>query len=424
MALMSIALCTLIMIIIALGAHLLSSPSFYEGHQTPSIDKQQPQPRILLICISGRCFGGQEMHTLTFYKMLLKHGYHAALITSNNTSLYHRLKAEDLPFYTTYAGLFRKQLRPFFHIILRRCLRIISKQEHITLIHCNSREEVVDAVAVLEKSHGTTFFTRHDPNVFPLHKVRGVGALIGVSEKIVAELTHENHKQKMAIPTITFIPPFFDAEKFINFVPTHTTREEFFQSHYGITLKPLPLIATIGNMIWDLKHKNYPLLLQALEHLIYHENIPVQAVIAGDGPARSIIEEMAKKLALTDYVYFLGSTNHTPGILYHSDIFVLPSSREAFGIVFLEAGLMKKPAIGAYNTGAQTIIIPEKTGLLFNNDDRDDLVRQIKRLIVNPMFAQELGRNAYDHVNRVFSPEITFAQHEAMYATHALRHQR
>jgi glycosyltransferase involved in cell wall biosynthesis len=98
-------------------------------------------------------------------------------------------------------------------------------------------------------------------------------------------------------------------------------------------------------------------------------------------------------------------------------VFVLSSRNEASPLVYREAGLMRKPAIGATETGAQAIILNEKTGLLFKNNDAQDLANQIERLLDNPEWARELGNNAYQHIIKNFLPEAIFEKYKELYAT-------
>ena len=82
---------------------------------------------------------------------------------------------------------------------------------------------------------------------------------------------------------------------------------------------------------------------------------------------------------------------------------------------------MAKPTIGTRKTGAEEIILHEQTGLLFQNNDLDDLVCQLKRLLDNPMWAKDLGERAYQHVTQNFVPDITFATYEKLYQDLAQR---
>jgi glycosyltransferase involved in cell wall biosynthesis len=380
------------------------------------------KPRILITCLSGKLFGGGEMHALTLYKMLRAAGYHTTMLVNAHTALHKRLITEGLPCYSVRLRWLQRNFRSIFCFLIARKIRTICTQEKIDIIHCNAHEEVRSAAqAALGTSIGI-IFTRHIPDRFNVAKIKGAHASIGVTPNITTYIEQENIKNNVGMNTVLHIPPFFDSERLDRFVPT-TPREDFFSINFGVTIKPLPLFCVIGNMVPDLQHKSHPLLFKALTHLINVFGQHAQVVLAGDGPMRPTFERMVKEQGLADYVYFLGATDKIPGILYHSDFLVLPSIKEAFGLVYAEAGMMRRAAIGAYQTGAEIVLRNEHTGLLFKNGDAHDLACAIKRLIDNPTWTQQMGNQAHEHIMKNFVPRITFEQHELLYAQLAQRQQ-
>ena len=362
------------------------------------------------------------MHALTLYKMLRAAGYHTTMLVNAHTALHKRLITEGLPCYSVRLRWLQRNFRSIFCFLIARKIRTICTQEKIDIIHCNAHEEVRSAAqAALGTSIGI-IFTRHIPDRFNVAKIKGAHASIGVTPNITTYIEQENIKNNVGMNTVLHIPPFFDSERLDRFVPT-TPREDFFSINFGVTIKPLPLFCVIGNMVPDLQHKSHPLLFKALTHLINVFGQHAQVVLAGDGPMRPTFERMVKEQGLADYVYFLGATDKIPGILYHSDFLVLPSIKEAFGLVYAEAGMMRRAAIGAYQTGAEIVLRNEHTGLLFKNGDAHDLACAIKRLIDNPTWTQQMGNQAHEHIMKNFVPRITFEQHELLYAQLAQRQQ-
>lgn len=82
--------------------------------------------------------------------------------------------------------------------------------------------------------------------------------------------------------------------------------------------------------------------------------IPAKLLLAGDGPEKEKIEQLVLDLDLEDHVVFLGNTNDINRLLCFSDLFLLPSEKESFGLAALEAMLYKTPVISS-NAGG----IPE-----------------------------------------------------------------
>lgn len=378
-----------------------------------SKESQDPnKPRVLLTCLANG-LGGGEIHMLTFHAMLKKNGYFAPLLVPANSPLDHYLTEHNEPHYTTCINKL-SCIRPLYYLLLGWYMQALCKQENITIIQCNNRPEVTPALETKKHLPVHVAFTRHVPDAFALEKIKEVDAIIGVSPYITPYLEAENRKLNLGIRHISHIPPFFDADNFLNYQPTET-KEVFFKENFWISLKPYPVITMMANFHSNLMTKNHLLMLQAINILIRKKNKPLTLMLAGNGPSQNYIQNKAKELGLEPYVHFLGFTYKTAGLLYHSDIFVLSSSKEASPLVYREAGLMKKPAIGATETGATAIITHEKTGLIFKNNDAQDLADQIEKLIDNPTWAQELGNNAYSHIMQNFSPDASFAMYDKMY---------
>ena len=85
--------------------------------------------------------------------------------------------------------------------------------------------------------------------------------------------------------------------------------------------------------------------------------------------------------------------------------------------MYLEAGLMKKPSIGARRTGAETIIVDNETGLLFENGDPQSLAAAIGELVENPSSARRLGAQASVHIMTHFGPDLVVEAYEGLYAS-------
>jgi glycosyltransferase involved in cell wall biosynthesis len=91
--------------------------------------------------------------------------------------------------------------------------------------------------------------------------------------------------------------------------------------------------------------------------------------------------------------------------LKNFDIFVLPSLKEGLPYVLLEAGLAEIPIIATNVGGVPEIIENEKTGLLINPANPDEITKAIKKLINNPGLAKTLAQNAHQKILQEFSFE-------------------
>ena len=94
--------------------------------------------------------------------------------------------------------------------------------------------------------------------------------------------------------------------------------------------------------------------------------VPAKLLMVGEGPERAPAEELVKKLGLEDKVSFLGNSNEIDKILCFSDLFLLPSEAESFGLAALEAMVNKVPVVSSNAGGIPEVNVDGVTGYLSN----------------------------------------------------------
>lgn len=120
-------------------------------------------------------------------------------------------------------------------------------------------------------------------------------------------------------------------------------------------------------------------------------------VFAGEGPLRRDLESEAGSLGIAERVRFLGFVNQSalPQVYTASDIFVLPSEYEPFGLVVNESMLCRCPAIVSDRVGARFDLIREnETGYVFPCGSVDALAATLERSLSNRMKLREMGHAA------------------------------
>lgn len=123
--------------------------------------------------------------------------------------------------------------------------------------------------------------------------------------------------------------------------------------------------------------------------------------LVGSGPQEN--EFKMQSLALGDRVRFLGRRKDVPALLKSCDVFVLPSKREAFGLVVLEASLAHKAIIGSQVGGIEEIILNGKTGLLVAPQSIEQLETALLEFIENSSLRDTIGKQAYEHVTATYN---------------------
>lgn len=99
------------------------------------------------------------------------------------------------------------------------------------------------------------------------------------------------------------------------------------------------------------------------------KEVPAKLLMVGDGPERPACEELCRELGVDDHIRFLGKQEQMEDILAVSDVFVLPSEYESFGLAALEAMAAKSIVISTNAGGLNEINIHGQTGYMANVGD-------------------------------------------------------
>jgi len=150
---------------------------------------------------------------------------------------------------------------------------------------------------------------------------------------------------------------------------------------------------------------------------IFHEinkKVPSRLLMLGDGPHREAAEEQARQLGILSQIAFLGKTNEVERVLCMSDLFLLPSETESFGLVALEAMAAKVPVISTNTGGLPEVNIHGKTGYTTNVGDVKNMAKYGIELLTNPELHAQMSRNAYARAE-TFSIEKIIPMYEDLY---------
>lgn len=110
------------------------------------------------------------------------------------------------------------------------------------------------------------------------------------------------------------------------------------------------------------------------------------------------------------HVHFADYTDVPERYVSACDILCLPSYREGFGLVLIEAAATGIPTVGSRIYGVTDAIVDSQTGLLFTVGSIDDLAEKIERLIADPVLRRTLGENGRVRALRDFSSELVRAE--------------
>ena len=125
--------------------------------------------------------------------------------------------------------------------------------------------------------------------------------------------------------------------------------------------------------------------------------IPAKLMMIGDGPDKTKAEKLAYEYGLLDKVKFLGKTQEVAEILCFSDLMILPSQTESFGLAALEAMISSTPVISTNSGGLPELNVHGKTGFLVEIGDIDAISKYSVKILSDKKALIKMKKEAYLH---------------------------
>ncbi len=148
-------------------------------------------------------------------------------------------------------------------------------------------------------------------------------------------------------------------------------------------------ILSVARLASSERPKGIPDVLDALALL---KNSQIEYRIIGTGNDLEYLKEKVESLGLNNVVFLGAVSDEVMWQEYRmADVFALPSAKEGFGIVFLEAMYFKLPVIGASEKGALDVISDNENGLLVKYADKNQIAAAITKMKSHPDLRQSLG---------------------------------
>ncbi len=176
-----------------------------------------------------------------------------------------------------------------------------------------------------------------------------------------------------------------------------------------------PMVLTVSRLDLSEQYKNIDLVVRAMPEVIRQVSGAFY-VIVGDGGDRPRLEKIARELDIAEHVFFTGRVSESDLSAYYQtcDLFVLPSLKEGFGIVFLEAMYYGKACIGAPAGGVPEVIVDGQTGFLVETDSTEPLIKATVRLLSDKKLGCQFGCQGRLRLQKEFSRESFQSRLEAI----------
>lgn len=201
--------------------------------------------------------------------------------------------------------------------------------------------------------------------------------VVTVSEFVKREL------EKIAASNVRVIPHGIDREKY-------KKQEDLYQVMAGRRKSEYNRKKfTIGSVSRLERVRGMEYLIRAIDLL--RQDIPeIDCVIVGEGSERPTLQWLIGALELDNMVKLVGYKDNFLDWIYDFDVFVLPSLKESFGIILLEAMACSRPVVATRVGGIPEIVEDESTGLLVEPENPKALAAEILRLYREPALCRRL----------------------------------
>jgi L-malate glycosyltransferase len=201
---------------------------------------------------------------------------------------------------------------------------------------------------------------------------------------------------------IHVIPNFIELDKIRN--------ESQISCHRSIMAKKEERIVThISNFR---KVKRIPDIIKIFNKI--QKKIPAKLMMVGDGPEKLKAEQLCKELGIEEKVIFFGNSSEIDQILSYSDLFLLPSETESFGLAALEAMAWSVPVISSNSGGLSEVNFDGISGYLSNVGDVDNMAENALKILTDDATLAKFRKSALS-VAQKFDIKNILPLYEALY---------
>ena len=131
-----------------------------------------------------------------------------------------------------------------------------------------------------------------------------------------------------------------------------------------------------------------------------NSEISSKLIMVGDGPEKKKAKDYLRKNNLKNRVIFLGKTNEVDEILCSSDLFLLPSEKESFGLAALEAMALKVPVISTNIGGLSELNIIGNSGYTSDIGDIDSMASNAKKILSDKSLKKKYSSQAFENAKK------------------------
>lgn len=356
--------------------------------------------------------GGSGVIATELGKLLAEKGHEIHFISSSMPFRLNKVYS-NIYYHEVQVNQYSVFQYPPYDLALASKMAEVAKREKLDLLHVHyaiphavcaylAKKMTDDKLKIVTTLHGTDITVLgYDPSLNDMIRfgIEGSDVVTAVSESLVQQ-TYDLLQPKKAIQTVY---NFIDERVYFK----KDTQD--LKTQYGISDEE-KVIIHVSNFR---KVKRVQDVVKSF-HLI-EKQVPSKLLLVGDGPEISVVCNLVRELGLKDKVLFLGKQENLEDLYSISDLMLLLSEKESFGLVLLEAMACGVPSVGTKIGGIPEVIDDGVTGYLSDVGNIEEIAQNAVRILENATLHKEFAENAISRVKEHFSSRKIVEQYEDMY---------
>ena len=356
--------------------------------------------------------GGSGVIATELGKLLAEKGHEIHFISSSMPFRLNKVYS-NIYYHEVQVNQYSVFQYPPYDLALASKMAEVAKREKLDLLHVHyaiphavcaylAKKMTDDKLKIVTTLHGTDITVLgYDPSLNDMIRfgIEGSDIVTAVSESLVQQ-TYDLLQPKKSIQSV------------YNFIDERVYFKKdtlALKGQYGIAAEE-KVVIHVSNFR---KVKRVQDVVKSF-HLIEKE-VPSKLLLVGDGPEISVVCNLVRELGLKDKVLFLGKQENLEDLYSISDLMLLLSEKESFGLVLLEAMACGVPSVGTRIGGIPEVIENGKTGFLSDVGDVEDIARNSIKILSDTTIHKTFAENAILRVKENFSSQSIVQQYEDMY---------
>ncbi|WLD91802.1 N-acetyl-alpha-D-glucosaminyl L-malate synthase BshA [Alkalihalobacillus sp. AL-G] len=343
--------------------------------------------------------GGSGVVATELGKMLAKEGHDVHFISS---SIPFRLEKfySNIHFHEVEVNQYSVFRYPPYDLTLASKMAEIAKREELDLLHVHyavphaicaylAKQMVGDHLKIVTTLHGTDITVLgNDPSLSDLIRfgIEQSDTVTAVSESLIKE----TNELLGSLRKIHCVYNFVD-EQVYKRKPTSGLRNEY---DIGPDEKVLIHVSNFRTV------KRVPDVIKTFYNI--RSKMPAKLLLIGDGPELTVACRLTTELGIEEDVLFLGKQENIADLFAISDLKLLLSEKESFGLVLLEAMACGVPVIGTNVGGIPEVVEDGKTGFICDVGNVEQITKKALDILEDPKLHSQMSENAIHHVHNHF----------------------